>query len=373
MINDYLKFLVFLTIIMPVTWTISCSGKAGKSTEKNIPVAANIAEEAEKKIIKMITPDENQGFKLKNQIKVVLAPVQRNIIPDSVKLWFDGKSVSVLKAAPWEYIIPSSFSDMTGRKALKAVAYKTGMKPQTVTKFMIIFSDIVPKKYRYKVINAYPHDRQAFTQGLVYDSDILYEGTGTETESSLRKIELETGKVIMQHNLEPPLFGEGIAIMGNKIFQLTWTSKVGFVYDKNDFKLINKVYYQTQGWGLTTFKDKLIMSDGTNILYFIDPELFTVISKIEVYDNEHKIDSLNELELIDNEIWANIWETDLIARIDPASGKVLAYIDLAGLKPKVEGEPKPDVLNGIAWDSRTKRIFVTGKWWPKLFEIKLTE
>lgn len=179
--------------------------------------------------------------------------------------------------------------------------------------------------------------------------------------------------MIRQYNLEPPLFGEGVTILDDKIFQLTWTSKVGFVYNKNNFELINKVYYQTQGWGLTAINNELIMSDGSNFLYFLDPELFTVISKIEVYDNEKKVDSLNELELINGRIWANIWQKDLIAMIDPASGKVLAYINLTGILPQSDRESGADVLNGIAWDSRSNRIFVTGKWWPKLFEIKLTE
>jgi glutaminyl-peptide cyclotransferase len=373
MITDYLKYIILLTIIMLITWTLSCSGRSGGSQGGNTSDYAKNSDESEEKLIKIISPEENNEFKLKDQIKVVLASVQKNIIPDSVKLWFDGKTVAVLKSERWEYNIPSSFSEMTGRKALKAVAYKNGKKPQTVTRFLILFSDVVPKKYGYKVVSTYPHDRLAFTQGLVYDDGILYEGTGTDTGSSLRKVELETGRVIMQQNLEPPLFGEGIATMGNRIFQLTWTSKVGFVYDKNNFKLINKVYYQTQGWGLTTIGDKLLLSDGTNVLYYIEPELFTTISKIEVYDNEHKVDNLNELELINGEIWANIWGKDLIARIDPASGKVLAYIDLTGLKPKLDGEPEPEVLNGIAWDPQGQRIFVTGKWWPKLFEIKPTE
>jgi glutaminyl-peptide cyclotransferase len=186
-------------------------------------------------------------------------------------------------------------------------------------------------------------------------------------------VELETGKVIRQHNLDDSLFGEGIALYHDHIYEVTWKSKVGFVYDKSDFKLINKIYYSTEGWGLTTINDKIVMSDGTNILYFFEPEMFTVVSKIEVYDNEKKVDQLNELEYINGEIWANIWMTDLIARIDPVSGKVLAYIDLKNLLAKSERDADTDVLNGIAYDNKGNRIFVTGKKWPKLFEIKVTE
>jgi glutamine cyclotransferase len=184
-------------------------------------------------------------------------------------------------------------------------------------------------------------------------------------------VELATGKVLNQLNLEAQLFGEGIAIAGEKIYELTWESKVGFVYEKSTFRLINKIHYQTEGWGLTTIGDKLVMSDGSNILYFMDPGMFTVVSRLEVYDNKKKVDQLNELEYINGEIWANIWQTDLVARIDPSSGKVIAYIDLKGIDSDVD--TRVNVLNGIAYDPSGKRIFVTGKNWPKLFEIRITE
>jgi glutamine cyclotransferase len=238
---------------------------------------------------------------------------------------------------------------------------------------MVIYSDIVPKKYGYKVIHTFPHDRAAFTQGLFYDNGEFFEGTGQESGSTLREVELETGKVIRQHNLDNSLFGEGIALYRDRIYQVTWKSKVGFVYTKSDFKLINKIYYPTQGWGLTTMDDKIVMSDGSNVLYFYEPDMFTVISKIEVYDNEKKRDSLNELEYINGEIWANIWINDHIVRIDPATGKVLGYIDLKGILPSMDRDANTDVLNGIAYDKAGNRIFVTGKNWPKLFEIKVTE
>jgi len=161
--------------------------------------------------------------------------------------------------------------------------------------------------------------------------------------------------------------------VGDRIFQLTWRSKVGFVYDKSSLKQINKIHYQTEGWGLTTIGNKLVMSDGSNNLYYMDPDQFSVISKIEVYDNEKKVDQLNELEYINGEIWANIWLTDLIARIDPLSGKVIAYLDLKGIITAQETDINANVLNGIAFDQSRNRIFVTGKNWPKLFEIRITE
>jgi glutamine cyclotransferase len=371
--SDYLKCLISLTVVFFLSWTVSCSGRPGKVAKSEAkPVTATI-EETVSKLIKMISPGENTGFKLNDPVKVILAPEDRNKLPDSVFVSFDGKAVKTLKSDPWECTIPPVFTVTTGRKSLKVTAFKGGKAQNSITRFMIIYSDVVPKRYGYKVVHTYPHDRDAFTQGLVYDNGVFFEGTGQETGSSLREVELVSGKVIRQHNLAGSLFGEGIALYGNRIYQVTWENKVGFVYEKSTFKLINKIYYATQGWGLTTINNRIVMSDGTNILYFFEPETFTVASRIEVYDNKEKVDSLNELEYINDEIWANIWMSDLIARIDPASGKVVGYIDLKGILPASDKNPDTDVLNGIAFDKAGNRIFVTGKRWPKLFEIKVTE
>lgn len=371
--TDFSKYIIFFSVMLLLTWTISCSGRPGKKTIAEISPALSSIEEISVKLIKMVSPDENTGFKLHDQVKVVLALEDNNKLPDSVMIFFDGKYVKALKSEPWEYTIPSGFTGTTGRKSLKAVSYKGGRSQNTITRFMLIYSDVVPKKYGYKVIHSYPHDRDAFTQGLFYDKGVLFEGTGQESGSSLREVELETGKVLRQLNLSSSLFGEGITLYGEKIYQVTWTSKVGFVYDKSTFKLINKIYYQTQGWGLATIKDQIIMSDGTNVIYFLEPETFTVVSRIEVYNNREKVDSLNELEYINGEIWANIWMTERIARIDPVSGKVLGYIDFKGILNDPGTDTSEKVLNGIAFDKDQNRIFVTGKNWPKLFEIRITE
>jgi glutamine cyclotransferase len=333
--TDYLKYFLLMTLFILITWTLSCSGKSGKTADNEGEKIVAVPEEPSLKLFKMTSPDENAGFKLNGHINIVLAPVTRNN-PDSVKIWFDGQFVTVLKSLPLEYTVSSSLLTKTGRKSLKVVAYKSGSKPQTITRFMIVYSDEAPERNSYKIINSYPHDKDAFTQGLLYENGIFYEGTGQSGSSNLRKVEPETGIVLSQVNLEPPLFGEGITIYGDRIFQLTWESKVGFVYDKSSLKLINKIYYQTQGWGLTTIGDKLVMSDGSNVLHFMDPDQFNVLSEIEVYDNEKMVSQLNELEYINGEIWANIWQTDLIARIDPLSGKVIAYIDLKGILSDTE-------------------------------------
>ncbi len=371
--NNYLSYLFSILFLLILAWMISCSGKPGGKTVTPVKPDTVGITGAPSNIIKMIAPDENAEFRLGDRIGVVIDPDSRNKPPDSVIIFFDGKRIDKLVSDPMKCEIASTHTQSTGRKSLKAVAYINGKANTTITRFMIILSDKVPKRYGYRIIHTYPHDRNAFTQGLFYDNGILYEGTGQETGSSLREVELATGTVIRQLNLDPSLFGEGITLYKNRIYQVTWRSKVGFVYDKQTFNQINKIYYQTEGWGLTTIDDRIIMSDGTNELYIFEPEMFTVVSHLEVYDNEKKVDQLNELEYINNEIWANIWMTDLIARIDPLSGKVLGYIDLKGILAERDRVSDTDVLNGIAWDKEGGRIFVTGKFWPRLFEIKVTE
>jgi glutaminyl-peptide cyclotransferase len=369
-----MRYFIFMAIILPVTLIISCSGKPGRTDEKTAEIVPVKTEEGSAgKLIKLISPEENAEVKLNETVKVVIGLDGKNGAPDSVKIFFDGRTAGVIKNSPWEFIVNKSYTVKTGRKSLKIVAYGKGKSPQTITRFVIIYSDVVPKRYGYRVIKSYPHDKEAFTQGLVYLDGVLYEGTGQETRSSLRKVNLETGEVMNQLNLETRYFGEGIAIKGDKLYQVTWKNQVGFVYNKNTFELINKVGYQTEGWGLATMGENLVMSDGSNILYIIDPESFSVISTLEVYDTRKKVMDLNELEFINGEIWANIWQTDLIARIDPGSGKVTGYIDLSRILNDPGTDTQVNVLNGIAWDSKNNRIFVTGKNWPKLFEIKLTE
>jgi len=369
---DFSKYFLFIFIVILMIWTQSCSGKPNKTKGTEAVPARVLNEDVSAKLIKMVSPDENTGFKLNDPVKVVLAAEDKKRLPDSVMISFDGKAVKTIKSAPWEYIIPPAFTITTGRKSLKVSAYKEGKVQNTVTRFMIVYSDIAPKRNGYKVVHAYPHDKEAFTQGLLYDKGFFYEGTGQES-SSLREVEIETGRVIRQLNLSSSLFGEGITLFRDLIFQVTWTSKVGFVYEKSTFKLIHKIYYQTEGWGLTTIDDKIVLSDGTNIIYFYEPETFTVISRIEVYDNRQKVDSLNELEYINGEIWANRWMTDTIVRIDPASGKVLGYINLKGILNDPQTDTGVNVLNGIAFDKERNRIFVTGKNWPELFEITITQ
>ena len=227
-----------------------------------------------------------------------------------------------------------------------------------------------PTLYTYKVVNTYLHDPDAFTQGLVYLDGVLYEGTGLNGQSSLRRVTLETGEVQQIHHLEEQFFGEGIAVFGDRIIQLTWRSQVGFVYDRQSFELLQQFSYPTEGWGLTHDGERLIMSDGTATLYFLDPQTFAALGSVEVRD-QRPVSRLNELEYIDGQIYANVWQTDRIARISPQTGKVTGWINLRNLLLPEDRRQRVDVLNGIAYDAAQQRLFVTGKWWPKLFEIEL--
>jgi len=367
-----MKYILSPFIILLVTWTISCSGRPGQRTDQIVNNVSEIGSEEEVKLINVNAPADNSEFSLGSQIKVEIAPRRSDQFPDSVVIFFNGIRTGSVKSSPWDFTVSSSFNATTGKKSVRVVAYKNGRARTTVTRFVVILSDIVPKRNGYRIINTFTHDRDAFTQGLFYYNGLLYEGTG-EVNSNLREVELATGRILRQLNLDPALFGEGITLYKDRIYQITWTSNVGFVYDRSTFRQINKIYYQTQGWGLTTLDEQIVMSDGTNTLYFVEPEMFNVTSRKEVYDNEKKVDQLNELEFINGEIWANLWNTDLIARIDPGSGKVIAYIDLSGILKDPKVDTNEDVLNGIAYDRDNNRIFVTGKNWPQLFEIKITE
>jgi glutamine cyclotransferase len=226
-------------------------------------------------------------------------------------------------------------------------------------------------KYTYRVVKTYPHDRNAFTQGLVFDKGYLYEGTGLHGRSSLRRVELATGDVLQIRELPPQFFGEGITVHEDRVIQLTWQSRTGFVYKKTSFELLNQFNYATQGWGIAHDGNHLIMSDGTSKLYFLDPYDFREIGRMEVFDEEGPVASLNELEYVRGQVFANVWLTDRIAVVSPQTGQVTGWIDMEGILNQDELSEPADVLNGIAYDATNDRLFVTGKLWPALFEIEL--
>lgn len=226
------------------------------------------------------------------------------------------------------------------------------------------------KQYGYKIINTLPHDPQAYTQGFVWHEGSFYEGTGLEKKSSLREVDEKTGTVKRSISLAPQYFGEGITIFKDRIYQLTWKNRKGFVYDLKSFQMIKEFSYATEGWGLTTMDSVLVMSDGSEVLYILEPEGLSVVGKLEVYNENGRVGNLNELEFIDGLIWANIYGQELIVQIDPKTGFVVSILDASELLNwKQRGSA--DVLNGIAYDSVGKRIFLTGKLWPNVFQIEL--
>jgi glutamine cyclotransferase len=229
---------------------------------------------------------------------------------------------------------------------------------------------VVPTE-TYEVVNSWPHDPQAFTQGLEYQDGALYESTGQYGESSLRKVELETGKVRKKVEVSRDFFAEGMTIFGGKIFQLTWKAQKGFIYDQKSFRARGEFGYTGEGWGLTHDEHALILSDGTNEIRFLDPKSFKVLRTIKVLDAGAPLNELNELEYIKGEIYANIWHSERIVRIDPATGKIVGWIDLKGLRPPQDAGDDDNVLNGIAYDAARDRLLVTGKRWSKIFEIRL--
>ena len=225
--------------------------------------------------------------------------------------------------------------------------------------------------YSIKIVNTYPHDPDAFTQGLIYHDGFLYESTGLRGKSSLRKVDLTSGRIVKTIKLSNEYFAEGITYFDNKIYQLTWTNEIGFVYDFQNFKKTRIFHYGGEGWGITTDGKKFFMSNGTAVITCRKAKSFEIIDEITVRDGHKLITNINELEFIKGEIWANIFMEDVIARISPISGRVLGWIDLSPLYSKIPKYYKIDVLNGIAYDEKNDRIFVTGKNWPYLFEVKV--
>ena len=291
---------------------------------------------------------------------------------DSIRILADGMRLTTIQNGPLKYTW-NTVGWQPGQKNIHAELYAAGSLISRSTISIVLYSDIVPVTLKCRVLKIYPHDRQAYTQGLIMDQGFLYESTGVRGKSSLRKIDLESGTLLASLNLPPDLFGEGITVFDDKIIQLTWTSGYGFIYDKNSFKFLRKVHYGTQGWGITFDGEHLIMSDGSHQLIFMETDNFREVNRISVFDHQGPVENLNELEYVHGKIYANIYTTDRIAIIDPATGKVRNYIDCTGLLDENDQNQDTDVLNGIAYDTESERLFVTGKNWPKLFEIMILD
>jgi len=252
-----------------------------------------------------------------------------------------------------------------------------GEKSDDITSNIIILASKAPDLYTYKVVTKLPHDTSAYVEGLEYTDGFFYEGTGEKGKSDLRKVNVQTGKVLQRAKLDTALFGEGIILVGNKILQLTWQDKKAFVYDKDSFKQIAELPYSRDGWGMTFDGEKIYASDGTNTIYLLDKNTYQKIGSIDVFDDKGARDNINELEYIDGKIYANVYLTNDIIIINPETGAIEGKIDLTGLYSsdnfKTDWDKSNNVLNGIAYDKSGKRLFVTGKKWPNIFEIKISK
>jgi len=316
---------------------------------------------------------KNKKYTIGDKFTVNFQTKVKDGLLNKTEFFIDGKSVFTSDKTEGSFEFESGDLKV-GTRYLKAISTTNdGTKGENYTDFLLL-SDIIPQKYDYKIIKSYPHNTEHFTEGLEIRNGFLYEGTGQEGTSYIYKIDLSNWKVVKEYKLDKKYFGEGITILNGKLYELTYKTQIGFVRDLNTFELIKTFSFKNeQGWGLTNDGKYLIMSDGTEYLTYLDPETLTEIKKIQICNQKGIVTSLNELEYINDEIWANIWTTDTVVRIDPKTGKIVAEIDLKGLLTSNLSTQKNqvDVLNGIAYDHEKNKIYVTGKFWPKLFEIEL--
>ena len=321
---------------------------------------------------KLTVPANNSSVKLNDSIRVTLGILKQNVKLDSTQLLFDNVYIASQKNGNTSYtFIPGNQKLGTHKVTLKT--YYGDGKTESLESNLRVLSDVIPQTQKFRIVKTYPHSKDDFTEGLQLHKGFLYESTGLEGQSLIKKTELATGKVLKEVSLDKQYFGEGMTILDDKIYQLTWKNKKGFVYNLDDFKFIQNFSYNTEGWGLTNNGKDLIMSDGTNNIYFMNPASFAVTSKIQVYDNVNAVPNINELEFYNGFIYANVWRTFLVIKIDPATGKVLSRIDLEELFDKAGSKQEIDVLNGIAVNPATGNLLVTGKLWNKIFEIKIEE
>jgi len=299
----------------------------------------------------------------------VLNPESKEV--DSIVYFVNDKKIGTKKGL--EKLSFTLKTQKLGYQNLKAVVYYDGENAQASTRIELV-SNIQPKLLQYKIINTYSHDSGSFTEGLEFYKDTLYESTGLNGKSFLRKYDYKTGKIYQQVDLDSKYFGEGITFINNKVYQLTWQNKTGFIYNANTLKLEKTFAYDKdiEGWGMTNDGKYIYQTDKTEKIWRMDPETQKMIDYVNVYSGSNKIPSINELEWINGKIYTNVWQKDAIAIVNPATGAVEGILDMSGLRKLVKNS-EAEVLNGIAYNPKTKTIFVTGKNWDKMFEITVSE
>jgi len=341
---------------------ISCRSKTESGANKNKPKKTELFVLASPKNGTTLKSGDKNGDVLLLDIKNLTDSVKM----DSCTFLIDGKQFARYNSLPQEVSLSTL---KMGVRRMSLLVYSGDNQVETILFNLKIIPASAPALYSYKVVKEYPHDANAYTQGLFYSEGFLYEGTGQKGFSTLRKVELETGKVLQKHSLDSKYFGEGICLHDGKIYQLTWENREGFIYSYPDFVQTGKFTYNSEGWGITGDGVNLWMSDGTANIYKLNPNNMNIIDQIEVYSNQGAQTNLNELEYINGEIWANVYTEHYIVIINPQTGEITGKIDLTGILKKELRKQNTDVLNGIAYDKEKNRIFVTGKNWSLLFEI----
>jgi glutamine cyclotransferase len=357
-----MKIITYFTIIISL---LSCNNTTTHSSKK----LTNINKK-KKSIGVDITYNKKNTITI-GDIVTFKYSIKKNYIPDSIKLSVDFKKYKIFQSD--SSIIWDSKQCMPGERDILLTFYFGDSISTSKNVVFTLLSDIVPEEYSFKVKNRWKHNINSYTQGLEFNDNYLYEGTGNYGKSMLYKFNFNDGTIIQSLNIDNNVFGEGITIINNKLYQLTWQSNTGYVYNKQNFTKLFEFNYPTEGWGLTNNGKELIMSDGSNNIYFLDTTFIQETHKIEVYNNIGAITRLNELELIDSLIYANVYGSNIIVAFDINTGKVVKQINLTGILNKQDIKNNIDVLNGIAWDKKNKRLIVTGKWWPFLYEIELVK
>jgi glutamine cyclotransferase len=364
------RFVSFLKYILAISLFISLNNCKG--TNSNNTNTANTESLSKTSFIAAIkSPEKDKVFVCGDSIQILLSIRKKNVKIDSIRYYANNEYITT-ETGDFGSVYWNSENAGVGENNVKTVIfYNNSLKESHAVSF-ILLSDIVPKTYGYNVINKFPHDENAYTQGLVYDNGFLYEGTGKTGQSSLRKVDIKTGNTVKKIDLDRHIFGEGIVIINDNIYQITYKNQIGFIYDKNTLELIRKFdYLIKEGWGLATDGDKIFMSDGSSHLYLIDFEYFTQIGQIEVFNNKGIVTNLNELEYINGKIFANIYGETKIVIIDPGTGKITGLLNLDNLVPAGYKSDLNKVLNGIAYNYDNNHLYVTGKNWPVLYEIEI--
>ena len=332
---------------------------------------SNKPKRSRKPVISITIVPEKKNYAFGEEISVNVETRVKDGEISRIQLFY--KNELIKESQDLKFTVSDLKINELGNSNFKVTAIKTDRVENSRIKTIPVFSDIIPKKYSYKTVNHYPHSKHFYTQGLEFHDGFLYEGTGENGKSGLYKINLTTGNPVRSVLLDDIYFGEGITILNDKIYQITYRNQKGFVYNLSDFALIDSFQYKSkEGWGLANDGKNLIMSDGTHILTWLDPENYSVVKTVQVANHKGLSNYLNELEYIDGTIYANVYTTDIIVQIEPETGRILSEINLAGILD-MHKNPKDtiDYLNGIAYDHEKDRLFVTGKWWPRLFEIEL--